>query len=38
MSQDRQSGDEAAKYGLQTAKKIASKLGANKIGQKNSNE
>ena len=38
MSQDRESGAAAVEYGLGTAKKIAKKLGANKIGSSRSNE
>lgn len=38
MAQDRESGSKAVQYGLLTAKKIAAKLGANKVGRGNSNE
>ena len=38
MPQDRESGARAVKYGLQTAKIIADKLGAEKIGNIRSNE
>ena len=38
MSQDRESGARAVEYGLQTARKIAKKLGAKKIGKERSNE
>jgi hypothetical protein len=38
MSQDRESGAKAVEYGLATAKKIATQLGAKKIGNPRSNE
>ncbi len=38
MPQDRQSGAMAVEYGLQTAKRIAEKLGGVKIGRTRSNE
>jgi hypothetical protein len=38
MPQDRESGAMAVEYGLETAKKIAEKLGGEKIGRTRSNE
>lgn len=38
MPQDHESGAKAVEYGLQTARKIAEKLGAKKIGKARSNE
>lgn len=38
MPQDRESGADAVKYGLETAKIIGHKLGATKEGRSNSNE
>jgi hypothetical protein len=38
MPQDRESGAEAVKYGLETPRKVAELLGASKIGRSNSNE
>lgn len=38
MSQDRESGAAAGKYGLETARRIAKLLGAQKIGNPRSNE
>lgn len=38
MPQDRESGARAVKYGLETARKIAEKIGAEKIGKARSNE
>lgn len=38
MGQDRESGARAAKYGLETARKIARKLDGKKVGKDGSNE